>query len=86
MTQDSGNTNQRVTNAILGGKLDRIAEDVAEIKAGMQRNTEYRIAATERWKAHDKEHASLNTKKWAGDIGAAIAGALTAVGITVAKS
>jgi len=86
MTQDSGNTNQRVTNAILGGKLDRIAEDVAEIKAGMQRNTEYRIAATERWKAHDKEHASLNTKKWAGDIGAAATGIAAAVAAAITKS
>ena len=83
---DSSNSNQRVTNAVLGVKLDSIAKDVAEIKDGVRLNTEYRIASTQRWKDHDKEHASLNTKKWAGDIGAAIAGALTAVGITVAKS
>jgi hypothetical protein len=63
MTQNSGN--QRVTNAILGGKLDGIAKDVKEIKGDMKLNTEARITHTERWKAHDKEHASLNTKKWA---------------------
>jgi hypothetical protein len=84
MTQNSGN--QRVRNAVLSTKLDHLIEGQEEIKDGMKLNTEARIASTERWKAHEKEHASLNTKKWAGDIGAAIAGALTAVGITVAKS
>ena len=81
MTQ-TGNNNQRVTNAILGVKMDHVIEGMEEIKAGMALNTESRIASTERWKQHDKEHSALNTKKWAGDIGAALAGA--AAGITAA--
>ena len=76
MTDDRGNSNQRVTNAILGTKLDRVIDDLDEIKGGMALNTEARIASTERWKAHEKEHASLNTKKWAGDIGAGIAASI----------
>ena len=81
MTQDNG-SNQRVTNAILGTKLDVVIKSQEEIKDGMKLNTESRSASTERWKQHDKEHSALNTKKWAGDIGAALAGA--AAGITAA--
>ena len=87
------NNNQRVTNAILGGKMDSLLKGFEEMKdAQKEQNRQIRVNSdlciehSVLWKQHDKEHVSLNTKKWAGDIGAAIAGALTAVGITVAKS
>ena len=86
MTDDTGNSNQRVTNAKLGMKLDYVITTVDEIKEGMKLNTEYRIAGTERWKAHDKEHTSLNTKKWVGDIGAAAAGIAAAIAAGLTKS
>jgi len=86
MTQDSGNSNQRVTNAKLGMKLDYVIETVDEIKEAIALNTEHRITCSERWKQHDKEHTSLNTKKWVGDISAAAAGILAAVGASMAKS
>ena len=82
----TGNGNQRVTNAILGVKLDHVIEGQEEIKAGMQLNTEARIASTERWTQHDKEHSSLRAKSWAGDIGAAITGAVAAIGVALTKA
>ena len=86
MTDDTGNTNQRVTNALLMAELKNMGKDIDEIKGGMKPNTEHRIACEERWKAHDREHTSLNTKKWAGDIGAAIAGAVAGAAAAMTKS
>jgi hypothetical protein len=86
MTDDSRNSNQRVTNAKLGMKLDYVIETVDEIKEAIALNTEHRITCSERWKQHDREHASLNTKKWAGDIAAAAAGVVAAIGASMAKS
>jgi len=83
---ETGNGNQRVTNVTLGMKLDYVIETVDEIKAAIALNTEHRITCTETWRLHDKEHASLNAKKWVGDIGAALAGALTAIGVGLSKS
>ena len=82
----SGNSNQRVTMAILGEKMDNMQADVSDIKKDTKKNTEERIASTERWRAHEKEHGSLNTKKWAGDIGAAIAGAVGGITAAILKS
>ena len=82
MTQD----NQRVRNAVLDEKLDHVLEGQREIKdnqkeirADLRLNTDARIASDERWKAHDKEHGSLRTKSWAGDIGAAVTGGIAAL-------
>ena len=86
MTDDTGNGNQRVTNATLKKDLEYLIKGQDEIKDSVKLNTEYRIAGKERWKQHDKEHVSLNTKKWVGDVGAAVAGALTAIGVGLSKS
>ena len=83
---DSSNSNQRVTNAILGTKMDYMIKGQEEIKAGMKLNTEARIANTERWKQHDKEHTSLKAKSWVGDIGAGIVGIGAAIAAAVSKS
>ena len=72
--------------AVLGAKMDNMQADVSEIKKDTKLNTEERIASKERWKQHDKEHSSLNTKKWAGDVGAAIAGAVAGITAAIAKS
>ena len=82
----TGNSNQRVTMAVLGEKMDYMQADVSEIKKDAKLNTEERIASTERWKAHDKEHSALNAKKWAGDVGAAIAGAVGGITAAILKS
>ena len=82
----SGNSNQRVTMAVLGAKMDNMQADVSEIKKDTKLNTEERITSKERWKAHDKEHASLNAKKWVGDIGAGIVGIGAAIAAAVTKS
>ena len=89
---ETGNS-QRVTNAILGGKMDSVAFDVIEIKKCIDRmdlyvreNTEARQVNNERWRQHDHEHESLNAKKWAGDIGAAVAGAFVGLAAALTKS
>ena len=82
----ANNSNQRVTMAILGEKMDNMQADVSEIKKDTKLNTEERIASKERWKQHDKEHASLTRKSWAGDIGAAVAGAVAGITAAIAKS
>ena len=71
--------NQRVKNAVLSLKLDHLIKGQEEIKADLRLNTEARITSEERWKAHDKEHSSLRTKSWAGDISAAVAGGIAAL-------
>ena len=84
MANDS--SNQRVTMAILGEKMDNMQVDVSEIKKDTKLNTEERIASKERWKQHEKEHASLNTKKWAGDIGAGIVASIPGLAALFTKS
>jgi len=83
---DGTNGNQRVTNAMLKKDLEYLIKGQDEMKRAVAANTEHRIACNERWEQHDKEHASLNAKKWAGDIGAAIAGAVTGVAAAIMKS
>ena len=70
----------------MGKDIDEIKGGMKEIKDDMKPNTEHRITCTALWKAHDKEHASLKTKSWVGDIAAAAAGVMTAVGASMAKS
>jgi len=88
---ETGNS-QRVTNAILGGKMDSVAFDVIEIKKCIDRmdlyvreNTEARQVNNERWRQHDHEHESLNAKKWAGDIGAGIVASIPGLAALFAK-
>ncbi len=71
--------NQRVTMAILGEKMDNMQADVSDIKKDTKLNTEERIASEVLWKAHDKEHANLRVKSWAGDVGAAMTGGIAAL-------
>ena len=86
MTDDTGNGNQRVTNATLKKDLEYLIKGQDEIRDSVKLNTEYRIAGKERWKQHDKEHAGLNAKKWAGDIGAGIVGIGAAIAAAATKS
>jgi hypothetical protein len=91
MTQNSGN--QRVRNAVLSTKLDHVIEGIDEIKTN-QRVQGDKIEANAmacrehatRWTQHDKEHTSLKAKSWAGDIGAAVAGAVAGITAAIAKS
>ena len=89
----SGNSNQRVTNAVLAVKLDHVIEGRAAIKEN-QKEQGHRIQANAKactehnvlWKEHAKVHADLNVKKWAGDIGAAVAGAIAGASAAIFKS
>ena len=85
--------NQRVTNAILGVKLDHVIEGMEEIKANqkeqgrdIQANAELCREHATLWEQHDKEHTNLKAKSWAGDIGAAVAGAVAGITAAIAKS
>lgn len=60
----------------IGEKLDRVVTSHAQCAAVQET----------RWEYHKEEHRVLNSKKWAGDIGAGAAGVVAAIVALVVKS
>ena len=82
----TGNNNQRVTNAELKKDLEYLIKGQDEMKEAVKLNTEHRIVCTDRWETHKAEHTSLRAKSWVGDIGAAVAGIAAAVTTALVKT
>ena len=67
-------------------KIDGLSDDVAELKGlvkhacdDINANKSRLDLQDERWKQHEKEHAGDTTKKWVGDVVAAVTGAITGI-------
>lgn len=93
MSEDDGKT----TLAVLGQqmkemlrrqdnvdqKLDSVVDTVTEMSLIQAHCT---AVQETRWEHHGEEHRALNQKKWAGDIGAAVAGIIAAAIAAVSRS
>lgn len=77
-----GDSNQRVTNAMLKKDLEYLMKGQDEIRTAVQANTEHRISCSQKWQEHDKEHerTGRTNRVWDGAtiIAGAISGAITA--------